>query len=830
MNSRLAKLFAVVLAAMTLSPSLVAQWQPYCLMHEQYAEAYWDKSRGRVYAVRNPDNTYYSSDMGQTWNLMSFKGLELYDRANIPMFKVFDNGDIFMRVYAYSYFDVSYYSTDGGETFAKYVQGTENVPDTSGIDEGFSKSPCIAVEPSRVVYYTERSRIPAVYWSDDGRLFHSDTGMKTTNRPIEVQTGVVGIPTKGSWSLLRPGMNVLEPTTIPDSLYNWVMTEQGSVLGIRNNSSGNVYYCRSGETTYRLLKLEHPPSASTWPLASITAFLNDSTLAFVSRDGYAFAFSDADTMPRMIYDPGATRQRDLVWAGSSSGLIHIVHSTMWKRQDSIRNYVTIDPTIERTSINATSGKERTGNFDPVNSSKAFNVIDSSNWFIGTLHSPDGGMSWWRPLRTPTANDPLTFDSYHVFENKGIDELYFTKESEAELMAKNMEMVSVVQPLLYQVTYQRPPGSRTSSDVTRMITDGLPCINTSLTDYNWVGGDALVRHTKEFEYVDTLLRKRCLAIDRLNENIACVGSDTLYRTLDGGNTWRTIIPAGVISHYTATYTQVGTICQLSQQQLVVGLLGAYKSLDTTTEYHAVGGVYYSLNEGETWHEAEGTDSGMYVHQIEHVTDNVLLAAVRRLEFKTDSENVAINTSNATFTNSAVLRSEDGGRMWQQVFEPGFIDAGDFNNPRLVVSSEKVWYVHPQSGVWCSLDSGKTFLPLVADNTVEPSSLVEQSDGSIVVGAKGGLFTITEPEIAVSGVSEKLDSSANLISINGDVLQCDVSLLPATVSVYDVRGRVERTFTTTTTSSYELNLSTGVHVVVAVSTDGRCSESLLVISTE
>ena len=835
-------LFVVICSSFACRELLAqSQWQPYCLLHGQYGKTYYDASRNRVYSIDVPSKSFYSDDGGRTWEQMKFEGLRtLYSTAQFRDFEVCSNGDIFLRVYAYSSVPISFISKDGGDSFERYVKTDINVVDTSQMDNGFNSSECMVAEPSRVLFnHNHSTDPPMIYWSDDdGRTFYKFGGLENPifgfghgRSLIEPWPGDVGIPTIGLWMILKQGSNIPELTTVPDTITNWVTTSKGSVLGFDNSHLDRVYFRKFSESEFRPFEPVRQGKSSPWPRALLVSVINDSTLTLVSEEGHVFVYTDSDSVPRMIYDGGSLRTRDLQWTGVSENYVHCVVTKPWMHADSMVRIVSVDPVTEVVTENGKPGTVRGGGqFDVLNNGHLYCAIDTSTWFMGIQYTRNAGRTWVLPQSDTGVTGLPSPYTYRVFKNEGENEFYFAIEQSGMLMQKEGDSVVVACQISVNSTYNDVPGSGLGTDFTRVITDGISYPDATLPDENWVGGDVLVRYSKSFQSGDTLLRARTLVVDRFNTDVAAVGADSLYQTTDGGTTWRLLTPTSGISPVQTDYKQLGDVCMLSESNIVVGLLGATSRVDTTVYHIAAGGIFHSTDAGITWTQSAGTDSTMYVHQIERLSNNALVALFRRVEFQPDTNYKEIAFINAFYSGSAVLRSEDNGRSWHTVFEQGFIETNRFNNPKLVVGTDRIWFVHPASGVWCSLDNANTFHPLDADNTVQPSSLIEQEDGSIIVGAIGGLYMIQEPVISVNSVESGVRSTTKLLSFSGGALHCDASLLPAQVLVYDVQGRLEQTYSLHAPSLTDMKLSSGVHVVVLVSNDGMKRESMVVVSAE
>ncbi|HSZ57460.1 MAG TPA: autotransporter-associated beta strand repeat-containing protein, partial [Tepidisphaeraceae bacterium] len=164
-----------------------------------------------------------------------------------------------------------------------------------------------------------------------------------------------------------------------------------------------------------------------------------------------------------------------------------------------------------------------------------------------------------------------------------------------------------------------------------------------------------------------------AVDPANGNHLVYGTDRVYQSLDGGNSWTPISTPGA-NGWTANST--GTISNL-----------AIAPSDPNTIYATDSGhIFVTTNDGATW--------------------------VQRDSFSSPYAQIVVDPSNPqvayvmswAFGTNKVMRTSDGGATWENV-SGNLPDLPTFT----LAINQGTLYVGNDNGVWASTDDGTTWAP-------------------------------------------------------------------------------------------------------------------------
>ncbi|MBI5466283.1 MAG: hypothetical protein HY974_03265 [Candidatus Kerfeldbacteria bacterium] len=193
---------------------------------------------------------------------------------------------------------------------------------------------------------------------------------------------------------------------------------------------------------------------------------------------------------------------------------------------------------------------------------------------------------------------------------------------------------------------------------------------------------------------------------------------VYRTSDGGKTWRQVVAAGLVKDKPVT------IANLDIKKLLIS------PLDDRVVYALAGrdGVYESQDSGENWHKFFSSLAVQDLVLHPQLRDTLYLAAANRilrtsnggkdwqevyLESTPDVSitTLVIDTKNAQVlyagtSNGGLLRSQDGGSSWQQVHFFKFKQ----KVAQIAVSpqdSKVIYAALPSGSLWRTADSGQNW---------------------------------------------------------------------------------------------------------------------------
>ena len=723
------------------------------------------------------------------------KGLELFANQSIIDAVIGDNGNLYLRVSLYGAARLSVMSTDRGDSFQRLVKNPEATPDpdNNDYDFGFSSTDFSLVRPNRVFLRSPVSDPNTVYWTeDDGHTFRvigPDPNVLSGELPdvISVANGVAGIPTADHWSIIHRGATELTPTNVPVDIDYWAKTSNDAIIGFEH--FGRVYYKSSVDDSIRLFSTTNPQSGKIWPIGTVVGPLNDSVIGLVSQDGNVFILTDRDSIPRLVFEPRLDHTRRLAWTDITSNGIALRFENVNNRQDQRMTNLLIDARGRVIASAGAPGRSTTGGTLSHQATKNFFLsINEHRWITQQWTSTNTGKSWWALRRQEATDSIYNRFAYEVIGKTDNGDLLFTDCTHTDLYRIVGDTVWYVNSNTAPVTYVRTPGSRVNPDRTMLAIEGVPHI--SLTDDEiWIAGNAVTRWSHDHTLIDTVLRKRCLVLDREDTRVAYAGTDTLYRSIDNGRTWHSRLSLKDLTKTEAMYVKISDIAHEGSDTVVIGLSGVQQSRAEGDRLISLGGMWTSFDGGIEWTQATGIDTARQILQLESLGDGKFVALTRYLMFE-QIEDTAIAQSVKYARATAVARSTDGGRTWDDSFSALESVPVILDNPAkssLTVVRDTIWFAHPSLGLFRSVDGGASFQPSLASIDVQPTSVVTM-EGGVVVGGKGGLYLLENPDFEITSIDSDNDEYDRNLRWHGSLLLVDECFVGGNVLVYDLTGQV------------------------------------------
>jgi len=311
----------------------------------------------------------------------------------------------------------------------------------------------------------------------------------------------------------------------------------------------------------------------------------------------------------------------------------------------------------------------------------------------------------------------------------------------------------------------------------------------------------------------------------------MGAHDVRWTMNAGLTW-TVSSNGLPSRSVNVRPTISRLLGTSKGTMVVGLRGFEQSTNDVIADSVPGGIYYSPDDGISWTKAEGLGERDYILNVAEVGQGELIAVVARVIVDVPYRGSILATE-VLAENVALVRSTNGGRTWQVVFEDSTVGRRTFDNHHgtiLEPRTGRVIALLSSNAVMASRDNGEHWD--YADNA--PLSLANitalDADGSgrLHYFTNHGIFRQSTPTSVEDDIIPH-DISMN-VRIAGGVLHGSFDtpdVTGTTITIVDLQGRAVRSFVTGGEFMTSVaGLPSGLYIVTASGRWGRTSRPLIV----
>jgi photosystem II stability/assembly factor-like uncharacterized protein len=222
------------------------------------------------------------------------------------------------------------------------------------------------------------------------------------------------------------------------------------------------------------------------------------------------------------------------------------------------------------------------------------------------------------------------------------------------------------------------------------------------------------------------------------------SDSLYRSSDNGQTWRSA-ERGLPRYSFGDIIPMSSMKRLHDGTLLAGIRGLRKATlsDTSSADTALvreGGIWRSTDDGEHWQKSDdGLESDRYVWWIEPLSSGTILAVAGNMLF--DAKNISQELTGWNLGGARIFRSDDNGLTWKVVYaETRDRDGYPGRRPILRTSTGRILAATMENGVIESGDDGRTWHEVGEDlygrliNDID-----EDSTGTIWVATDNGIWS-------------------------------------------------------------------------------------------
>jgi len=304
-------------------------------------------------------------------------------------------------------------------------------------------------------------------------------------------------------------------------------------------------------------------------------------------------------------------------------------------------------------------------------------------------------------------------------------------------------------------------------------------------------------------------------------------DSTRISTNNGQTWTTIIGPEKPSFELPVC--VGDVERAADGSLIIGFLG-YGRVGTDSTRPAEGGIWRSVDGGQTWQKSSGLGVDEFVWSLCRSSSGALIANVSDIRANNPSE----GGGNRRFVaiTCRIYRSTDNGQTWVRVHDDPVFGGTIHLGRRSVVMgpSGEIVTCGWSSGVLRSLDDGLTWAT-VADDGLLGSDIARDvavlRNGRIVVGSDRGATIIGEPTTSIDVVEPvpyfDLGVTPNPVQENVRLTLYNSTRAGAPLSdlaIYDLNGNIVRNLndqlngaTTNARHTVDVNVSdlpTGIYI--------------------
>jgi len=246
------------------------------------------------------------------------------------------------------------------------------------------------------------------------------------------------------------------------------------------------------------------------------------------------------------------------------------------------------------------------------------------------------------------------------------------------------------------------------------------------------------------------RTKPMIFSQADPHILYLGSQVLFKTVNGGQSWDVISPDLTRPQFTVPANLDGIIDDEARKVPHYGVIysigPSFKDANTVWIGTDDGLVQLTRDGGKTWHNVTPPE----------LTPWNKIAQITASHFDENTAYIAVNKLRLDDMHAYIYRTHDGGKSWQKITS-GIPDNAPVNTVREDHVRKGLLVAGTETSIWFSVDDGDHWLPL--QNNLPHTSMrdfvIHEDD--IVVGTHGRSFWILDDITPLRQLSAEVTSA-------------------------------------------------------------------------